>query len=259
MQKHKNVSYAFVSPPYQPMRLRDVFTLSAVGKFYVHSTNGTNGTGSGCNICLYYNNTAYRFFLTARHNIVNPSINRYNGFFNINESYVKFELGVDSQKAYRINKILLPDYDIDLALLLLESSVTQENCIRLSRQNISLGQELWVPHYPQGGSMKISHGVATTMDFGDPDGNFAYLDRLSMYEESDCFRYTCPTERGSSGSPVILKDSNEVIGVHVRGDQNTQDFHTALKVNYGMIENTFLTELRVLFAAPTYSLSQPRP
>ena len=185
-----------------------------------------------------------RLFLTAGHNVTD---------FNIKKSYIVF--GNDKEKKYKISKLIYCNRSNDIAILKLKSNPVYS--LKLSMEDPACGTEILIPHYkvninnyndiqPQ-----ISKGIVTNMDFGFMYGttdrstiyegeseqdirlNFHQdtIGSIAMYEKNDVFRHTCPTTGGFSGCPVILKGSNKVIGIHIEGDQWTQDFHTALKIN----------------------------
>ena len=61
-------------------------------------------------------------------------------------------------------------------------------------------KKIYIPQFP--GGKKLSHSEGT-------------IDSINGYE----FSYTASTMKGSSGSPILLKNSIKVIGIHKEGDK----------------------------------------
>jgi hypothetical protein len=72
------------------------------------------------------------------------------------------------------------------------------------------GEELYVPQHPGGDPTKISMNSP-----GERNGNCKVVDpSYQGYEEGTDLSYYCDTEGGSSGSPVLSRSTNGVIGLH---------------------------------------------
>ena len=70
--------------------------------------------------------------------------------------------------------------------------------------------------YPQGKNAAVSYGLLTSID---------------KYE----IKYTCSTENGSSGSPILNLETNKVIGIHKKGSNNF-DFNIGTYLKYPLID-----------------------
>ena len=77
--------------------------------------------------------------------------------------------------------------------------------------NIYKKKDIYLPHYQEGKDIKCSDGKLIDL----------YIDNITI-------KHNCTTEEGSSGSPIINKDSDEVIGIHI-GDIPSE------KLNKGII------------------------
>jgi hypothetical protein len=80
-----------------------------------------------------------------------------------------------------------------------------------------INKEIYIVQYPEGKYLSYSKGkIKDTYD----------------YE----LIYDAATKSGSSGSPIILKDSSEVLGIHKQGSDKK-------KLNYGTFIHSFIKEL----------------
>lgn len=214
--------YQTVSPQYEYQTLKNKPARFSTGKFYIKNKDGTSGTGTGFSI-------GNGLFLTAGHNLTAGGHMRNISNFNIDKSFIVFE--EDNNFRCGIEKIVSFYYSdkIDFALIKLDKIPNYSLKLNLSLDPSQLlGQEVFIPQYPKGGTMKVAKGIITGMDFGDSSKGFSEVNSLSMSDSSHYFRYTCGTMKGSSGSPVIFEDT--VIGIHIKGIESTQDYHTATKI-----------------------------
>ena len=113
------------------------------------------------------------------------------------KNYTNFSLDITIIQIIEKDKIndeyfLLPDLDVN-------------NYDKL------VGKEITITQFPKGGDLKISNGEIKEINYKD-----------NKYE----FSYTASTLKGSSGSPIVLKNNGSVIGIHKAGND-------IKKENYG--------------------------
>ena len=76
-------------------------------------------------------------------------------------------------------------------------------------------QKIYIPQYPED-KLSVSEG------------------RIIKINDSNELVYDASTEDGSSGSPIFLKNTKEVIGIHKEGNTHTR------KENYGTLINSII-------------------
>lgn len=225
--------FAAVPPSYNKQPQRDLLT-SATGKLTVNG-KGWVSFGSGFNI-------GGNCFLTAGHccDLLRDS----------HDAYIQFEKGQHPTYQYRINKIILHinSEGMDFGILLLGQNDEPVVNLCLDDPNVHLGNGVRIAHYPGGNPMVTSQGTIQRMDTGALGGDVAEVAKLDTYEKAWCFRYTAGTNSGSSGAPVALMTDGSVLGVHVKGDDQTQTVHaaTSLKFIDAMCQNKLGRNLREL-------------
>ena len=80
-----------------------------------------------------------------------------------------------------------------------------------------INKEIYIVQFPEGKNLSFSKGIIKSIN-----------DHELIYDES--------TRSGSSGSPIILKDSTEVIGIH-------KQRNLYKKENYGNLMKSILNVL----------------
>ena len=68
-----------------------------------------------------------------------------------------------------------------------------------------INQKIYIPQYPEGNKLSVSEGKIIKINI-----------------ENDELVYDASTKSGSSGSPILLKDTTEIIGIHKQGNTKTR-------------------------------------
>lgn len=116
-------------------------------------------------------------------------------------------------------KFIASDPTLDIALLQITSSAASEvvstfGYLRILFGMPTVGEEIYIPQHPGGGARQI----AKTDD--DSNKSIATIKAVNAAVDVDSTTYTgligysADTESGSSGSPVISRSSNLVVGLH---------------------------------------------
>ncbi|GLE02647.1 hypothetical protein PINS_up011488 [Pythium insidiosum] len=121
-------------------------------------------------------------------------------------------------------KFIKSDPDVDIALLQLTTGaseiVSKFGYLKVRFGFAKSGEQIYIPQHPNGGARQI----AKTDD--DSDASIATIREtdLSVRVQGKLFTgligYPADTETGSSGSPVIARGTNHVIGLHRIGNCN---------------------------------------
>lgn len=110
------------------------------------------------------------------------------------------------------DSFLIDDYDLDFALFIVDDpeKIASFGYIQLDIREPELDEEICIPQHPQGYPKKF--GI-------ESDKNTDTVCRIDdaimngRAKDTDT-GYYCDTEGGSSGSPVIARDSHKAIGLH---------------------------------------------
>ena len=171
--------------------------------------------GSGFLIKLIGGNNPLNCLMSNEHIIKKDMINskeKIEIFFDIEQSNKEIELN----KEERYIKDFL-DIGIDATIIeILEKDKIDERLFLLPNMDMNNGiknyenKEIYIVQYPRGGDLKSSKGIITK------------IDEENAYQ----FYHLADTQHGSSGSPIFIKGTTKVIGIHA-GD------HKEIKNNYG--------------------------
>jgi hypothetical protein len=110
------------------------------------------------------------------------------------------------------DRVLATDDRLDYTLFSVQDfeSIAPFGFLQLDVRAPRAGEELYVPQHPGGDPTKISMNSP-----GERNGNCKVVDpSYQGYEEGTDLSYYCDTEGGSSGSPVLSRSTNGVIGLH---------------------------------------------
>ena len=66
-----------------------------------------------------------------------------------------------------------------------------------------INQKIYIPQYPEGNKLSVSEG------------------KIMKINDSNELVYDASTKSGSSGSPILLKDTKKIIGIHKKGNTKT--------------------------------------
>ena len=91
---------------------------------------------------------------------------------------------------------ILPEDKIEKKLFLLPNIEYQKGFYQFTNINI------FIPQFPFGGELKLSYGEI-----------------IDINENSFVFSYNASTQIGSSGSPILIKDSTYILGIHKQGSK----------------------------------------
>jgi len=123
----------------------------------------------------------------------------------------------------KMNRITYFNENYDITLIELNENDNINNFLELDdklfRDNNEIIYEnktIYAIQYPQGRNAAVSYGLLTS------------IDKLEI-------KYTCSTENGSSGSPILNLETNKVIGIHKEGSINF-DFNKGTFLKYPLID-----------------------
>ena len=79
-----------------------------------------------------------------------------------------------------------------------------------------INQKIYIPQYPEGNKLSVSER------------------KIIKINDNNELVYDASTKSGSSGSPILLKDTKKIIGIHKKGNTKTR------KENYGTLINSII-------------------
>ena len=159
----------------------------------------------------------YKYFMmTCEHVIQKEIIKRDLIEFEMVYFYEKYSMNFSFNKSERFIKEYMTDFNIDVTLIEIKPNEIPVNLFLEPDYNIKnpkryINDEIIIHQYPSGYDQCVSQGKILNIN-----------NRQIVHESS--------TEPGSSGSPIILKNKDDVmvIGIHKGGDKTTL-------LNYGNI------------------------
>jgi lysyl endopeptidase len=110
------------------------------------------------------------------------------------------------------DRVLATDPTLDYTLFSVQNfdTLRQFGFLTLDVRQPNRGEELYIPQHPRGDPTVIA-----MEDPGERSGNCAVANpSFAGYDTNTDVSYYCDTEGGSSGSPVISRNTNEVIALH---------------------------------------------
>ena len=128
---------------------------------------------------------------------------------NVNERYIKdfTDINIDAT----VVQILPKDNINEIYFLSPELDVLDINKLK--------GKQIYIPQYPLNQKLKNSRGIIKKI-------------------ENEEFIHLASTEHGSSGSPIFLKDSIKIIGIHKQGDiQQTENYADFISPIFNILKN----------------------
>ena len=134
----------------------------------------------------------------------------------INVDY-KFETKLIQIKLDSNERFIKYDPTLDFTVVEVGDLIKQKYFLLPNINNIDyINQKIYIPQYPEGNKLSVSEG------------------KIIKINDSNELVYDASTEDGSSGSPVLLKNTTEVIGIHKEGNKHTR------KENYGTLINSII-------------------
>ena len=134
----------------------------------------------------------------------------------IDEKYIKenklIKISLNDGKEYKDilfdNRIVYSREKYDTTIIELKEKDKINNYLELDKNlfldNSNLfyeGKSIYAMHYPQGAKLSVSYGI---------------LNAIQDFK----IKHFCNTETGSSGSPILNLDNNNVIGIHIGGSSH---------------------------------------
>ena len=174
-----------------------------------------NQNGTGFLIKLYKNYKELFCLMTNEHVIKKKYIDD-------NETiYIYFDREND-YKAIRLNQSerfikCFKNFDVTIIEIIKNDKIEEKYFLVPNLDNINVKQEIYVPQFPEG---KLSY-------------SFGVIKEIS----NNKLIHTASTKHGSSGSPIFLKGTTTVIGIHRQGNTN-------IKENYGTLIHPIIEALK---------------
>ena len=172
----------------------------------IHPEKGLKGTGFFCKIPFPDDKNLLTVLITNHHIINEDYINTKK---KITVSLYKDKNGKEENKTiYTKDKKTFSNKDYDITIieikqdkedikdfLTLDINLMNDNC-----ENTYVGKSLYILGYPKSKQIKVSYGSL----------------KNKLEDKEYEFNHLCSTERGSSGSPILLSENNKVIGIHTK-------------------------------------------
>ena len=184
----------------------------SVCKIRILTNRGIYITGTGFFLKFFINEILYHWLVTNEHVITKEMINNkkeINDSFNIERKNINLKLDTKERyiktfKDFNVyaTAIQIRSHDRVYEDYFLEPELGYDN-------NNLVGKEIFIPQFPGVQSIQNSRGIISKTSDGSPE-----------------FAHKAKTLKGSSGSPIFLKGSNKVIGIHKEGA-------TLVRENYG--------------------------
>ena len=167
-------------------------------------------TGTGFILAFLIDLKWFVCLMTNDHIISNESINNKKIIYLSYEEYKTASIKLDKNKRY-IKSFKDKNLDITVVQLLDEDNISKyyflEPELDIPLNNNLINKEIYIPLYIEGLKLKKSEGI---------------IKDIIKYELS----HSANTKKGSSGSPIFLKNSDRVIGIH-------KESAPIIKENYG--------------------------
>ena len=109
------------------------------------------------------------------------------------------------------------DPTLDFTVVEVGDLIKQKYFLFPNIKNIDyINKDIYIPQFPKGNKLSFSEG------------------KIIKINDSNELVYDASTESGSSGGPILLKNTTEVIGIHKEGNTHTR------KENYGTLINSII-------------------
>ena len=150
----------------------------------------------------------FHYLVTNDHVISKESINDNNIIYIYYEEFKTANIKLDRNKRY-IKSFIDKNLDITVIQILDEDNISKKYFLQPELNipiiNQLINNEIYIPQYIDGKEIKKAEGI---------------IKDIIKYE----FSHLANTIKGSSGSPIILKNSNKVIGIHKGGSLYEENF-----------------------------------
>ena len=204
----------------------DVENLTEEVKKSVFKITYGNKAGTGFLIKLNINKEELNCLMTNEH-IVTKDMIQLNNIIDINNDYHKNGIKITLDKKER-NIIYNEEMDVTIIEIKIKDNLKDEWYLLPILDNYKefINEHIYVVQYPKGKILRYSEGKIMDMDI-----------------DNDELSHDASTKFGSSGSPIIIKNTTKVIGIHKQGNKDKTK-------NYGTLINSFqqllLSENKIL-------------
>ena len=176
-----------------------------------------NKCATGFLIKLYKDEKELYCLMTNEHVIKKKMIDSkeiINVKYNYENKWIQIKL--DSNKRF-----ITHNSTLDFTIIEVRELINEKYFLFPNMNNINyINKRIYIPQFPDGLKLSVSEGK---------------IINIKNYE----LIYDASTEDGSSGSPILLKDTTEVIGIHKQGNTRTRE------ENYGTLINSINQLLQI--------------
>ena len=122
----------------------------------------------------------------------------------INVDY-KFETKLIQIKLDSKERFIIYDPTLDFTVVEVGDLIKQKYFLLPNIHNIDyINQKIYIPQFPKGNKLSVSEG------------------KIIKINDNNELVYDASTKSGSSGSPILLKDTKKIIGIHKKGNTKTR-------------------------------------
>ena len=165
------------------------------------STKNSFGTGF---LIKLYRNEQHLFCLMTNIHIITKQMFESEEIINVKYNYERKWLQIKLDKNKRFIKYY-SNLDIVIVEILANDKIKEKYFLLPNINDINyINKDIYIPQYPEGKELSYSEGK---------------IKNMNGYE----LVYDASTKAGSSGSPIFLKDSTEVIGIHKQGNRRKRN------------------------------------
>ena len=181
----------------------------------IYTNDGSNGTGFFCYICDFKNNKKVPVMITNNHIIGEEDLNNNKKIkISFNDSIFK-DIELDSKRKKYTNK------DLDITIIEIKKDIDGINAnsfLEIDERIYQDGSEIlfkkksaYIIQYPKIIGASVSYGLINDIN-----------------QNNNEIQHFCITDKGSSGSPIILIESNKIIGVHKGFSRYCYDYNLGI-------------------------------
>lgn len=172
----------------------------------------TNGGGGLCTCTAWRVGPRGDTMITNNHCISTAAqLSASEVFFNFQDNQCGSRNASYRQVGVQVKEILMTDYQHDVTLFTVRNPgrIARFGSLTLESQPTQSNTEIFIPQHPAGRAKEVSQ-------FSDMDGGHCRINRIGVsgLAPNTDMTYNCDTEGGSSGSPVISRQTGRVVGLH---------------------------------------------
>ncbi len=168
--------------------------------------------GTGFLLYFWNSETQDRFYcLMSNEHVITKNVikNKNNIYIYYDSEYKAREIKLNEEERY-IKSFKDIGLDITIVEILDKDNISKDYFLfpeKINEYNRLINSQVYIPQYPKGKELKNARGK---------------IKEINKYE----FTHLVTTEEGSSGSPIFLENSIDVIGIHKEGNKDNPE-------NYG--------------------------